>query len=117
MVGNRIDFESIKQDDQSILDSVQNELEGIIDSIVKRSQNLPRAETSIVKSDRIHLWDVKIDDEIVLNAKEKISETIRDNLETIKLASNIYDEYLFILSEKERIGKFLESENLVREEF
>lgn len=90
---------------------------GVVDSIVKKSQNLPRAETTIVKSDKFHLWDVKIDDEIVINAKDKISVTIRDNLETIKLASNIYDEYLFILNEKERIGKFLESENLVREEF
>lgn len=44
---------------------------------------MPRAETTFAKSERIHLWDVKIDDEIVLKAKDKISETIRDNLETI----------------------------------
>lgn len=60
---------------------------------------------------------MKIDDEIVLNAKDKISETIRDNLETIRLAPDIYDDYLFILNEKERIAKFLESPKLVREEF
>lgn len=118
IVGNKIDFESIKQsNDKTILDSVQSELEGIVDAIVKKSQNLPRAETSISKSDRLYLWEVKPDDELVINAKAKISETIRDNLETVKLATNIYDEYLFILSERERIEKFIEKEPLDRDEF
>jgi hypothetical protein len=93
------------------------ELEGIVDAIVKRSQNLPRAETTFTKTDRMHLWEVKPDDELVINAKNKISTTIRDNLETVKLATNIYDDYLFILNEKDRIEVFLNKEPFDREEF
>lgn len=118
IVGKKIDFESIKQsNDQTILDSVQMELEGIVDAIVKRSQNLPRAETTFTKTDRMYLWEVKPDDELVINAKNKISTTIRDNLETVKLATNIYDDYLFILNEKDRIEDFLNKEPFDREEF
>ena len=116
--GSRIDFESIKQSsDTNILDSVQSELEGIVDAIVKRSQNLPRPENTIARSDKMHLWDVKIDDELVIKAKEKISETLKENLETVKLAVNIYDDYLFILKEKERIDAFLKKEPFNRDEF
>jgi hypothetical protein len=101
--GNKIDFEKINSDNSSnILDSVQAELEGIVDSIVKRSQNLQRAEVSLdnSKNDRIYLWDVKADDELVTKAKEKISATLKDNLQTVKLCTRIYDNYLFILNEK-----------------
>ena len=65
----------------------------------------------------MHLWDVKIDDELVIKAKEKISETLKENLETVKLSVNIYDDYLFILKEKARIEEFLKLENFTREEY
>jgi hypothetical protein len=71
LMDKKIDFESIKQSsDSNILDQVQQELEGIVDAIVKRSQNLPRPENTIARSDKMHLWDVKIDDELVTKAKE-----------------------------------------------
>lgn len=84
---------------------------------MKRSQNLPRPENTIARSDKMHLWDVKIDDELVIKAKEKISETLKENLETVKLAVNIYDDFLFILKEKERIEKYLQNEEFTREQF
>jgi hypothetical protein len=34
----------------------------------------------------MHLWDVGVDDELVLNAKNKISQTLEENLEVINLA-------------------------------
>lgn len=76
---------------------------------------MPRPENTIARSDKMHLWDVKIDDELVIKAKEKISETLRGNLETVKLAVNIYDDFLFILKEKERIEKYLQNEEFTRE--
>jgi hypothetical protein len=78
---------------------------------------LPRPENTIARSDKMHLWDVKIDDELVVKAKDKISETLRENLETVKLAVNIYDEYLFILKEKDRIEQILKQEPFDREKF
>lgn len=66
----------------------------------------------------MHLWDVKIDDELVTKAKAKISETLKENLDTVKLAVHIYDDYLFILKEKARIEEYLKNEdNYIREGF
>ena len=65
----------------------------------------------------MHLWDVKIDDELVTKAKEKISETLKENLETVKLAVNIYDDYLFILKEKQRVEEYLKQEQFDRGDF
>jgi hypothetical protein len=56
-------------------------------------------------------------DEVVEKAKTAISETISDNLEVVKLALNVYDEFLFILNEKERIEEFLKKEPFDRDEF
>lgn len=65
----------------------------------------------------MHLWDVQIDDEIVIKAKEKISQTLQENLEVISLAVNVYDDFLFILKERERIEVFISKENFTREDF
>jgi hypothetical protein len=45
----------------------------------------------------MHLWDVQKEDELVYISKSKISETLKDNLDVVSLACNVYDEYLFIL--------------------
>jgi hypothetical protein len=78
---------------------------------------LPRPENTIQRSDKPHLWDVPPNDEVVEKAKTAISETISDNLEVVKLALNVYDEFLFILNEKERIEEFLKKEPFDRDEF
>jgi len=54
--------------------------------IVGQSHHLPRPENTIARSDKMHLWDVQIDDELVTKAKSKISETLSENLEVIQLA-------------------------------
>jgi len=65
----------------------------------------------------MHLWDVQIDDELVMKAKTQISETLSENLEVIQLALNVYNDYLFILKERERIDAFLKREPFEREAF
>ena len=99
------------------LEEIQQELEGLVDQIVKQSQNLPRPENTIARSDKMHLWDVQIHDEIVIKAKEKISQTVSENLEVVKLALNVYDDYLFLLKERERIEEFLTKEPFDRTTF
>ena len=47
----------------------------------------------------------------------QISETLNENLEVVKLALNIYDDYLFILKEKDRIREFINTEPYSREAF
>jgi len=98
------------------MDYIQKELENLVDTIAKQSQNLPRPENTIARSDKMHLWDVQVDDEIVINAKNTISETIRENLEVAKKAVGVYDKYTFILSEKERVEILLAKEDFTREQ-
>jgi len=108
--GNKIVF-------NDSLETVQKELEDIVDNIVKQSSNLPRPENTIARSDKMHLWDVQKEDELVSKSKAKISETLKENLDVVALACNVYDDYLFILREKERIDEFLAKENPTREEY
>jgi hypothetical protein len=42
---------------------------------------------------------------------------VAENLEVVRLALNIYDDFLFILNEKERIEDFLKKEPYDRDEF
>jgi hypothetical protein len=63
------------------------------------------------------LWDVPANDEIVEKAKSTISETIDNNLKVVKQALHIYDDFVFILNEKERIDEFLKKEPFDRDEF
>jgi len=99
------------------LETVKSELESIVDMIVRQSSNIPRPENSITKSDKQHLWDVQYDDELVINSKAKISETLSENLKIVELALEVYDDYLFILKEKDRIEAFLKKEPFDREAF
>lgn len=98
---------------------VLEQLVSIIGLIVKQSQNLPRPENTIARSDKMHLWPVGEDDEIVQIATSKISETIKENLDTVKLALEVYNDYLFILKEEERIDQLIkaDSKTFGREKF
>ena len=86
--------------------------------VMARLQGLSLHQLTCPKrSDKMHLWDVQIDDELVSNAKAKISEILSENLEVIKLALYVYDDYFFILKEIERIKTFLKKEPFDIEEF
>jgi hypothetical protein len=88
---------------------VQEQLVMIIGMIVNQSQNLPRPENTIARSDKMHLWGVEKDDEIVQIATAKISETIKENLDVVKLALEVYNDYLFILKEEDRIDELIKA--------
>lgn len=51
----------------------------------------------------MHLWDVPIDDELVKNAQAEISEILEKNLNASQLSLKLYDKYLILLREKQRI--------------
>jgi hypothetical protein len=46
--------------------------------------NLPRPENTIAKGDKTHLWDVQLDDEVVMKAKQEISSILNDNLKVVE---------------------------------
>ena len=98
------------------LHDVQKELLSVVDQIVNQSQSLPRPENTIARADKMHLWAVQKDDEIVKIAKNQIEVIIEQNINVVEKVTSIYDDYVFILKEDARIEKFI-SEAHDREEF
>lgn len=49
--------------------NVNEALEGLVSTIVKQSEHIPRPENTIARSEKLHLWHVPEDDELVRTAK------------------------------------------------
>ena len=93
--------------------SVGEQLEGIVNSIVKQSEHIPRPEngisTSKDKDKKDHLWPVPQDeiDGLVSRAKSEISEILEQNMSVVEKALHVYDDYTFILKERAKVELFL----------
>jgi hypothetical protein len=85
--------------------------------MVKAIDNIPRADTQIANSDKTHLWEIRQDDEIVINAKAEIQQILLENLQIAAKAVNVYDEYLFLLKEQEKVQEFMSSPKRVQKEY
>jgi len=96
---------------------VLDQLVSIIGMIVNQSQNLPRPENTIARSDKMHLWPVEKDDDLVNISTDKITATLEENLEVVNNALDVYKEFLFILKEEERIEGFLKKQPFDRDQF
>lgn len=66
------------------LHDVQKDLISVVEQIVNQSQNLPRPENTIARADKMHLWAVQKDDEIVKIAKNKIEDIIEQNINVVE---------------------------------
>lgn len=89
------------------LSLVQEELVSIVKFMIERINNIPRADNQIANSDKTHLWDVDQQDIVVRNAQDEISQILLENLKVTAKAVNVYDEYLFLLKEQDRVETFL----------
>ena len=76
------------------------QLLNMVNEIVKQSEYLPRPENTIARSEKLHLWHVPEEDELVRNAKDEIKEILQKNMSVVEKALHVYDDYLFILKEK-----------------
>jgi hypothetical protein len=85
--------------------------------MVERINAIPRADTQINPSDKTHLWYISADDEIVKNAEHSIKTIVDENLQATAKCINVYDEFLFLLQEDQRIETFLNKKPYKKEEF
>lgn len=99
------------------LTTVREELVKIVSQMVEKINQIPRADTQIANNDKTHLWYISADDEIVKNAEATIKTIVDENLQATAKCINIYDEFLFLLKEEERIDTFLNKRPFSREEF
>ena len=58
------------------LHEVRDKLVEVIDTMVDRINNIPRADTQIANSEKTHLWDIDKKDVMVKKAKEEIFDII-----------------------------------------
>ena len=86
---------------------VRYQLLNLVNEIIKQSKNLPRQENTIARSEKLHLWHLLEDDDLVRNAKNEIQETLEQNMGIVEKALHVYDDYLFILKERQRVDAFL----------
>ena len=92
---------------ETSLHQVKKDLMNIVELIVQASQNLPRPENTIARAEKMHLWEVPIEDDIVKNAESKIEDILVGNIDAAEKAVNVYDEYLFILTEDKKVEEYI----------
>jgi hypothetical protein len=103
--GTKIVFED------DLEEKVQPELENIIDAIVKQSCNLPRPENSWSRGDKMHLWVVPEDDEVMDDAKKTVSKIIEENRKIVETAVDVYQDYMWILDQGPKVQEFVDTKN------
>jgi hypothetical protein len=91
------------------LEDVQKELVKLVDTIVDRINNIPRADNQIANSDKTRLWDINKNDDVVREAKQEITDILFENLKVAKEAVGVYDEYRSLLEKEAEIEKWLEN--------
>ena len=62
------------------------------------------------------MWHVPEDDELVRSAKIEIAEILEKNMVYVEKALHIYDDYLFILKERQRVEQFLADQTKYKRE-
>lgn len=102
---------------QDQLPNVRDELVKIVSTMVEKINAIPRADTQIANNDKTHLWYISTEDEIVKNAEHIIKQIVDENLQATAKCINVYDEFLFLLQEDQKIDAFLNKKPFKREEF
>ena len=101
---------------ESPLLSIKKILIKIVEDIVKQSQNLPRPENTISRSDKQHLWQVPIDDELVKHSTVDCESVIERNLALLDQVVYIFKDFAFLLDEKKKVEEFVSGDR-TREEY
>lgn len=96
---------------------MRDELVKVVSTIVEKINGIPRADTQIANNDKTHLWPISADDEIVKSAENVIKHIVDENLQATAKCINVYDEFLFLLQEEQRIESFLNKRPFEREKF
>jgi hypothetical protein len=99
------------------LNSVCEELVSVVGKMIEKINHIPRADTQIANTDKSHLWDIQEDDQIVLVAKKEITDILQENLAATEQCVHVYDDFVFLLSEDQRLEAFLNKKPFSRDEF
>ena len=85
------------------LHNLQKDLMKVIEDTIKKSQNLPRPENTIARSEKTHLWEAPTDDKLLKLAEKEIYGILEVNLNEVEKVYNIYNPFAFILEEQKKV--------------
>ena len=85
--------------------------------MIEKINKIPRADNQIANSDKDHLWEIHIKDELVVNSTKEISQILLENLQVAQKAINIYEDYTFLLDRQKHVDEFIAKTPKNREEY
>ncbi len=99
------------------LSDIHNKLIGVIHDVIKCSQEVERPDNAFIKNlDRKNtLWEVPVVDPKIANMITEIDLIIKENLDYVNKVTEIYEQFVFVLSEQVSLEKF-KSANPKRED-
>lgn len=85
--------------------------------MIEKINQIPRPDLGFRNPEQTHLWDIQPDDEIVQAAMKEIKEILMENLSATMKVINVYDEYTYLINEKDQVIEFLDKKPYDRQEF
>lgn len=65
----------------------------VITEMIEKINKIPRADNQIANSDKDHLWEIHLKDELVVNSTTEVSQILLENLQIATMATEIYKPY------------------------
>jgi hypothetical protein len=97
--------------------TVLQDLVKIVTLMIEKVNSIPRPDLGFRNPEQTSLWDIVPEDELVQNAMTEIKDILMEHLGVTQRVANVYDEFLFLADEKERVMEFLETKPYVRDQF
>jgi hypothetical protein len=90
------------------LSDIQSKITGVIGEVIRCSIDCERPDNQFVKNleKKSNLWEVPLDDENILKVLRNIDKILRDNLSIINKVTDLYEPFIFALSEQSELQKF-----------
>eukprot|EP00931_Biecheleriopsis_adriatica_P059471 TRINITY_DN3558_c0_g2_i1.p1 TRINITY_DN3558_c0_g2~~TRINITY_DN3558_c0_g2_i1.p1 ORF type:complete len:4446 (+),score=1220.06 TRINITY_DN3558_c0_g2_i1:273-13340(+) len=82
-------------------------------------KEFPRPDTKLreVMSGRTYLWEVREDEDHIKAGFNRIEQIVRMNLQNAEKTLELYEPFLFLLDEEDRVTTFLEDASKTREHY
>ncbi len=83
---------------------------GIITKVVKQSHGIIRSDNQATSGEKAHLWEVPLDSEFVVEAVTSVRHILRGNLDAVEKVLGLYAPYLFLLTDRSKVERFVGAE-------
>lgn len=95
------------------LRGIHNKIIGLIQDLIKCSRDVERPDNMFIKNleKQASLWEVPINDPYVMSVIHDIDCILKDNLDVLSGVLKLYDEFKFVITEKQMLIDLLANEH------